>query len=230
MADDEVPQNYYIPGDDALGDSPKSEYKQTLDTKTAKKKKGCQPRVDIYKLKASLVYDHLVHLYLKHYPNLSPLEIKRLSKLCFLEQKDKFSLKEVVALCNQHKPLCEVLILASSALRCIEIIKSLCNFKLGFGRASKLFGKHLKVDQQIEYLKKGKFGIAVGTPSRVLTILQTESGLFPHLRFILIDGHRDVKLRSIFDIPETLKPLLLLLFANPDRSLAGKVPTVGFID
>lgn len=60
--------------------------------------------------------------------------------------------------------------LASSAIRAIQVIKL---FKpLGSFKIAKLFAKHIKMQDQIAFLKNQKSAVAVGTPNRVLKLIQ----------------------------------------------------------
>jgi hypothetical protein len=80
-------------------------------------------------------------------------------------------------------------------------------FKIG-----KLFAKHIKMKDQLAFLSTQSVPIAIGTPGRVKAIMDTDCSHLDQIRFIIIDVARDAKLRSIFDIPETSKPLLDIVF------------------
>ena len=65
---------------------------------------------------------------------------------------------------------------------------------------------------QLAFLNSRRVPIAIGTPGRVKVIAEEAALHFDQVRYIIIDVERDTKLRSIFDIPETLGPLLDLIF------------------
>ena len=67
----------------------------------------------------------------------------------------------------------KVLVVCSSALRCLEVFKELVHSKI---KIAKLFAKHKKVDQQVQELLQTPFLVGVGTPARLLKIMQTDPG------------------------------------------------------
>lgn len=90
---------------------------------------------------------------------------------------------------NLRKPgTPSIIILCLSGMRCVDVIRSLKTMEpKPPGEISKLFAKHFKVPEQIEYLKEKKVWVGVGTPGRIGKIL-AESGecrptLFLLLRF-----------------------------------------------
>jgi hypothetical protein len=111
---------------------------------------------------------------------------------------------------DQPKPLVvkshtkvKVLIVCSSALRCLEIIRELKNMpKL---KIAKLFSKHMKINEQIEMLKTASYLVGVGTPNRLVKILETDPDAIPQKRveFLIIDGsHKDKKSMTIWNLQE----------------------------
>jgi hypothetical protein len=76
----------------------------------------------------------------------------------------------------------------------------------------KLFAKHIKLKDQLSFLRSRDVPVAIGTPSRVADIINADANLLSDVCLLIIDVERDVKLRSIFDIPEIMKPLLGLIF------------------
>ena len=80
----------------------------------------------------------------------------------------------------------------------------------GKGDVAKLFARHFKLSEHIEYVKKTYISIAVGTPGRMKALVEVENeGLkLDKLRYLIIDANYvDGKKRTIFDIPETVKDL-----------------------
>ncbi|KAM6096346.1 protein CMSS1 isoform 3-T3 [Chlamydotis macqueenii] len=118
--------------------------------------------------------------------NRSVIEIEelKLSDSCFLPANDlthSFSsyLKEIcpkwAKLRKNHKEKKSVvmLVICSSALRSLELIKSMTAFK-GDCRVLKLFAKHIKIKEQMNMLEKGVFHIGVGTPGRVKALVEQD--------------------------------------------------------
>uniref|UniRef100_A0A3Q2ZXS4 Cms1 ribosomal small subunit homolog n=1 Tax=Kryptolebias marmoratus TaxID=37003 RepID=A0A3Q2ZXS4_KRYMA len=114
---------------------------------------------------------------------------------------------------KQHteKSSAAVLIVCSSALRTIELIKQLTAFK-GEAKAVKLFAKHIKIEEQVKLLQKGVTHIGVGTPGRIGALIEREGLSLQSLRYLILDWNwRDQKLRRMVDIPEIKLDLMKLL-------------------
>ncbi|XP_048855327.1 protein CMSS1 isoform X2 [Brienomyrus brachyistius] len=104
-----------------------------------------------------------------------------------------------------------LLIICSSALRTIELIKQLTPFK-GEGKVLKLFAKHIKVEEQMKLLAKGVAHIGVGTPGRIKALIEKDGLTLDALKYVVLDWNwRDQKLRRMVDIPEVKADMLKLL-------------------
>ncbi|XP_005733909.1 protein CMSS1 [Maylandia zebra] len=104
-----------------------------------------------------------------------------------------------------------LLVVCSSALRTIELIKQLTSFK-GEAKAVKLFAKHIKIEEQVKLLQKGIYHIGVGTPGRISALVEREGLSLQALRYLVLDWNwRDQKLRRMVDIPEIKQDLMKLL-------------------
>nr|ADO27960.1 uncharacterized protein c3orf26-like protein [Ictalurus furcatus] len=104
-----------------------------------------------------------------------------------------------------------LLIVCSSALRTIELIKQLTTFK-GEAKVLKLFAKHIKAEDQMKLLSKSVAHIGVGTPGRLSTLIEKEGLSLQGLRCLVLDwNHRDQKQRRMVDIPEVKGELLKLM-------------------
>jgi len=108
-----------------------------------------------------------------------------------------------------------VLIIAQSALRCIELGKILKN-----SSASKiltfhyLFAKHKKLPEQIEFLQKPTtlFNIIIGTPKRIDDIFDAKCVNFKRLKFVLIDwNYQNIKQQRLIDLNQLKTELFHLL-------------------
>lgn len=118
---------------------------------------------------------------------------------------------------------CSVVVFSSSAIRCIELIKAFQKHSKRQFKIGKLFARHMKVEDQIHALQNNLFNVAVGTPSRINAVLERVPSIAFHIRYAIIDVHRDVKTRSIFDIQETARPLLDFLFRTMSHRPVVKV-------
>ncbi|XP_051259809.1 protein CMSS1 isoform X1 [Dicentrarchus labrax] len=148
-------------------------------------------------------------------------ELKLLDS-CFLSSNDlthtlSSYLKQVcpkwAKIQKQHTEMSSVvlLIVCSSALRTIELIKQLTAFK-GGAKAIKLFAKHIKIEEQVKLLQKGVTHIGVGTPGRINALIEKEGLNLKALRYMVLDWNwRDQKLRRMVDIPEVKLDFMKLL-------------------
>ncbi|KAI3646363.1 hypothetical protein MP228_009291 [Amoeboaphelidium protococcarum] len=107
----------------------------------------------------------------------------------------------------------KTIILCSGALRCIEVINQCKEQKL---KTAKCFARHLKVDEQLNYISGSAVDVAVGTPNRVLQLLNKNA--FDNVDRIIIDMNKDVKDRTILDLPECKRDLVLLLSSSCTRA------------
>lgn len=101
-----------------------------------------------------------------------------------------------------EEPALQVLILASSALRVLEIIRKLVPLKT---RIAKLFARHMKVNEQIEALSKGHFRIGVGTPARINKIIEEKPALFNNVATVILDQWIDSKKQTLLSLKDTRK-------------------------
>ncbi|GBG74704.1 hypothetical protein CBR_g19109 [Chara braunii] len=95
-----------------------------------------------------------------------------------------------------------VLIICSSAMRCVDVLKALRDSVGKRGpRLAKLFAKHLKVEDQVQQLKD-RVDIAAGTPARLQKLVSVGALALDRLRYLILDMHRDEKTFTMFDIRE----------------------------
>ena len=108
-----------------------------------------------------------------------------------------------------------VLVLCSSAVRCVEVIRALkatlrCT-------VAKLFAKHLKLAAQLEELKALTPAVMVGTAHRAAQLLAaTHKGALraSALRLVLVDATPDAKAFTMLTQPEASAALRELLEAH----------------
>ena len=68
------------------------------------------------------------------------------------------------------------LIIAAAALRAADLTRAVRKFQSKESSVAKLFAKHIKLNEQVEYCKKSRIGIGVGTPERVLALMKEGTG------------------------------------------------------
>lgn len=77
---------------------------------------------------------------------------------------------------------------------------------------AKLFAKHMKLADQIKFLKSQRTGIAVGTPARLKELMDDGALEIDRLERIVMDAsHIDVKKRGILEMKDVQVPLILWL-------------------
>ncbi|KUF76074.1 CMSS1 protein [Phytophthora nicotianae] len=100
------------------------------------------------------------------------------------------------------------LILCSSALRCLEVIKHLKSFKCN---VLKLFAKHKKPEEQAKLLASSYSPIAVGTPARVKKLLEMDALSLKHMTHVIFDMEKDKKQLTVLELNDTATEMVDLL-------------------
>ncbi|KAK4162501.1 U3-containing 90S pre-ribosomal complex subunit-domain containing protein [Cladorrhinum sp. PSN259] len=104
------------------------------------------------------------------------------------------------------------IVISAAGLRAADAVRALRKFQKKGNTVAKLFAKHIKVEEQVAFLKKTRSGLAVGTPQRLIDLIENEALSISHLRRIVVDAsHIDQKKRGIVDMKETMMPLVKLL-------------------
>lgn len=122
-----------------------------------------------------------------------------------------------------------ILILCSSAIRCIEVQKKLDAtnefIKSKKFRWTHAFAKHKKLNEQIDFLNKSKqpIHLVYATPARLAQLVEAEALKLDLLEFVVVDyWNRDVKQKRLFDMLEIREDFLKFCFnrllkLNKDR-------------
>jgi protein CMS1 len=77
---------------------------------------------------------------------------------------------------------------------------------------AKLFAKHIKVEAQVKQLQRSHTGVGVGTPARLLQLIEIGALSLDHLERIVVDAsHIDQKKMGIMGIKDTMLALAKLL-------------------
>jgi len=104
-----------------------------------------------------------------------------------------------------------LLFVSSAATRVVELNRSSAEFK-GNCKTVKLFAKHMKMSEQEQFLESHVVHFGIGTPSRILKLLQNGSLKTLRLKYVILDWTwRDQKLRRMIDIPEVRGELINIL-------------------
>jgi hypothetical protein len=79
-----------------------------------------------------------------------------------------------------------------------------------YGRSQ--FAKHIKVEAQVKQLQRSHTGVGVGTPARLLQLIEIGALSLDHLERIVVDAsHIDQKKMGIMGIKDTMLALAKLL-------------------
>ena len=90
--------------------------------------------------------------------------------------------------------------LSIQAVRANELAKALRQ-QLNYLRTAKLFGKHIKVEEQQKALEASTYALAVGTPHRVKKLMELEALTLSHTRLVVLDMHEDAKKFHLLNLP-----------------------------
>ncbi|CAN1195872.1 Protein CMS1 [Linum perenne] len=93
-----------------------------------------------------------------------------------------------------------VLFISTSALRAIELLRGVRSLTKQC-HAAKLFSKHMKVEEQVSFLKN-RVNIASGTPNRLKKLIDIKAMGLSRLKLIVLDVHHDVKGYSLLTLPQ----------------------------
>ncbi|WPH01617.1 Protein CMS1 [Acrodontium crateriforme] len=115
------------------------------------------------------------------------------------------------------------LVIAGAGLRAADLTRSLRQFQTKEGMVAKLFAKHIKLKEAIETVEKTRINIGVGTPQRIIDLLDNGALKISSLERIVIDAsHIDQKKRGILDMKETQAPLVQLLSREDLKEKYGR--------
>lgn len=108
-----------------------------------------------------------------------------------------------------------ILVISNSAIRATELIRQLGPLRQDLG-VGKCFAKHFKIEDQLKFFDSNCPLICVGTPNRLSKLFSSGHKYFnmDSVQLCIIDTHRDLKQRNIFEIPETCSDLLDFYISN----------------
>ncbi|KAF4449547.1 Protein cms1 [Fusarium austroafricanum] len=104
------------------------------------------------------------------------------------------------------------LIVAGAGLRAADVVRSMRKFQSKDNSIAKLFAKHMKVEEQVKFLQNHKTGICVGTPARLMELIDNGALSLDNLKRLVVDAsHIDQKKRGVMDMKDTMMPLARFL-------------------
>ncbi|KAK1252524.1 hypothetical protein MKX08_003711 [Trichoderma sp. CBMAI-0020] len=104
------------------------------------------------------------------------------------------------------------IVVAGAGLRAADLTRALRKFSGKDSLVAKLFAKHMKVEEQVTLLKNKKIGVGVGTPARLMELIDNGSLSLDKLQRLVVDAsHIDQKKRGVMDMKDTVMPLARFL-------------------
>jgi len=122
------------------------------------------------------------------------------------------SLKKLKKWKTKGSPM--VIVVCSSARRAVAVLKELAPLNV---RCAKLFAKHMDLEEQISMLDENPYGIAVGTPNRLLKLFEPIEGSdesqkgalsLERTALVVIDSHEDHKRFTVCTLRDTAPDLM----------------------
>ncbi|KAF3188754.1 hypothetical protein TWF106_007243 [Orbilia oligospora] len=99
-----------------------------------------------------------------------------------------------------------------AALRAADVVRILRKYQTTDSQIAKFFAKHVKLSEHIEYSKKTRIGIAVGTPARLVDLIKDGALQIKYVQRVVLDvSYLDAKKRGLWDIKEVQDKLVELL-------------------
>ncbi|KAI2782126.1 U3-containing 90S pre-ribosomal complex subunit-domain containing protein [Daldinia loculata] len=120
------------------------------------------------------------------------------------------------------------IIVTGAGLRAADLVRSVRKYQSKNNAVAKLFAKHIKIEESVQFLQKHRTGVAVGTPVRLSDLVDNSALNLSKLERLVVDAsHIDQKKRGVMDMKETMLPLARWLarqefkerYADPEKPL-----------
>lgn len=112
--------------------------------------------------------------------------------------------------------------IANHAIKHLPSINKVC-------RVAKLFSRHFKVPEQVKMLE-GEVNAAVGTPNRLLKLIEEGALKLGRLAMVVLDLGQDLKMRTMLDMPETAQDFWALYRTHLVPSIQNGKCRVGLVE
>lgn len=104
------------------------------------------------------------------------------------------------------------LIITSSAIRAQDVLREVRKYGTEDSKIAKLFAKHMKLEEMVQYVQKTRFGIGAGTSARIQRLIEEDALKVDSLKRIVLDSsYLDEKKRTIFSDRDAFVQLLNLV-------------------
>jgi len=126
--------------------------------------------------------------------------------------KSVLSMKRLKKWKTKKSPM--VIIICVSARRAMSVLKGLAPLKC---RCAKLFSKHMSVEDQRCMLENGTYGVAAGTPNRLLKLCSEGALDLSSTELVVLDGqeiHKTMNVCTLYDTaPDTME--FIMTYVQP---------------
>lgn len=117
-----------------------------------------------------------------------------------------------------------LLVITPAALRAVDIIKQINYAFKKSVKVTKLFARHIHVNEQASILTSFDCRAAVGTPHRLGKLNEMGALSLEHTKYLLIDAGRNDKNMSIFSMPQVNQDFFLFFHRCVLPRLGGPYP------
>jgi protein CMS1 len=115
------------------------------------------------------------------------------------------------------------LVVCGAGLRAADVTRVVRKFQTKEAKVAKLFAKHIKLKEAREELKRTRVNFGVGTPQRIMDLIEDGALRTDELERIVVDAsHIDQKKRGVLDMKELQVPLVKLLTSEGIKGRYGK--------
>lgn len=117
--------------------------------------------------------------------------------------------KQILHTAPEAKGAPHTIVVTGAGQRAADLVRAVRAFGTKNNAVAKLFAKHIKISEAVEFLGKHRTGLAVGTPARLIDLLENGALSVAHLRRIVVDAsHIDQKKRGVLDMSDTVMPVM----------------------
>lgn len=132
--------------------------------------------------------------------------------------KSVLSMKRLKKWKTKKSPM--IIIICVSARRAMSVLKGLAPLKC---RCAKLFSKHMSVEDQRSMLENGTYGVAAGTPNRLLKLCSEGALDLSSTELVVLDGqeiHKTMNVCTLYDTaPDTME--FIMTYVQPGLTKGG---------
>ncbi|CAK7224459.1 Protein cms1 [Sporothrix bragantina] len=117
--------------------------------------------------------------------------------------------KQIMQTAPEQKGAPHTIVVTGAGMRAADLVRAVRSFSTKNNFVAKLFAKHIKLAEAVSFLEGHRTGLAVGTPARLIDLLEQGALSVAHLRRIVVDAsHIDQKKRGVLDMQDTTLPVV----------------------